>query len=45
LEAIKEQQKLIDGIKAENDRLKMQNELFNARLEQLEVLTGYNVDK
>jgi hypothetical protein len=45
LEAIKEQQKLMDRIKAENDQLKMQNAQFNARLEQLEALTGYNVDK
>ena len=38
VEAIKE-------LKAENDRLKSQNEQINTRLEKIEALTGYRVDK
>jgi hypothetical protein len=43
--AIKELKAELNLVKSENDQMKKQIENFNARLEQMEALTGYNADK
>jgi hypothetical protein len=45
VEAMKEQQKFIEEIKSENDRLKAVNNQINSRLEKVEALIGVRAEK
>jgi hypothetical protein len=42
---MKEQQKFIEEIKSENDRLKAVNNQINSRLEKVEALIGVRAEK
>ena len=44
LEAIKEQQKIIDKVKAENKDLREENNLLNSRLERIETIVGISAE-